>query len=58
MYLFAADGHKLIFKTKHLKASEILEKLVLFCNEKDTAQPEADLALTKMSGKPKGKKKK
>ncbi|XP_045181167.1 39S ribosomal protein L53, mitochondrial-like [Mercenaria mercenaria] len=53
-----SDGHKLIFKTEHLKASEILEKLLFYCNQKDTTQPEADVALTKMSGKPKGKKKK
>lgn len=52
------DGHKLIFKTKHLLPSEIVGKIDEFCKERDTSVPESDIALTKMSGKPSGKKKK
>ena len=56
LYFFTADGHKLIFKTENLKTSEIMERLDSFCKAKDTSQPDADMELTKMSGKMKKKK--
>jgi len=50
------DGHKLIFNTEYLQPLDIISKIDEFCKVKDTAQVETDLALTKMSGKPKKKK--
>ena len=55
---FTGDGHRVIFKTENLTAFEILEKLDKLCKDKDTSMPEADIALTKLSGKPKRQKSK
>lgn len=47
-----------MFKTQHLTSSEIMYKLDEFCKAKDTMQPDADITLSKMAGKPGAKKKK
>ncbi|WAR16295.1 hypothetical protein MAR_030889 [Mya arenaria] len=50
------DGHKIIFKTEHLKPYDVVSRLDVFCKAKDTSLGEADIALTKMAGKQKRKK--
>ena len=55
--IFSDDGHRVIFKTEKLTAFDVLERLDKMCKAKDTSVPESDAALTKVSGKPKARKK-
>ncbi|KAL4218363.1 ribosomal protein L53 [Mactra antiquata] len=50
-----SDGHQLTFKTEHLKASEIMETMKKFIDQRDTGPADEDISLTKMTGKMKKK---